>query len=143
MPNDDGGNLDRPVGELWVELTRDEKQRICNALVNRNQTDLVQALDTLDSRDLEVKREILDLQAPMALRDHVGSRACEASRCQTTRPTTSPSPVLARAHILPRVDHPSAATVTKHRRERLSRRQRGLELHGQCSQHDVSTNGRS
>ena len=47
MPKDDGGNLDRPAGELWVELSREAKQKICNALIDRNQSDVLQEFASL------------------------------------------------------------------------------------------------
>ncbi|KAH8773636.1 hypothetical protein F5883DRAFT_519613 [Diaporthe sp. PMI_573] len=47
MPKDDGGNLDRPTGELWVELSREAKQKICNALIDRNQSDVLQEFASL------------------------------------------------------------------------------------------------
>lgn len=47
MSKDFGHGLDRPVGELWVELSRDEKKRICDALIDRNQPDVVQEFASL------------------------------------------------------------------------------------------------
>lgn len=47
MPNDRGNNLDRPVGELWVELSRDEKKKICDALIDRNEPDVMQEFASL------------------------------------------------------------------------------------------------
>lgn len=42
MSNESGDGHARPVGELWVELSRDDKKRICDALIDRNQPDLMQ-----------------------------------------------------------------------------------------------------
>jgi hypothetical protein len=47
MPKDDGKSLDRPVGELWVELSRDQKQKLCRALMDRNQPDVLQEFASL------------------------------------------------------------------------------------------------
>lgn len=47
MSNQRGDGLDRPVGELWVELSRDEKKKICDALIDRNQSDVLQHFDNL------------------------------------------------------------------------------------------------
>lgn len=40
-------SLDRPIGELWVELSRDEKKKICDALIDRNKPDVVQEFASL------------------------------------------------------------------------------------------------
>lgn len=40
-------SLDRPVGELWVELSRDEKKKICDALIDRNKPDVMQEFASL------------------------------------------------------------------------------------------------
>lgn len=47
MPNDRSNNLDRPVGELWVELSREEKKKICDALIDRNEPDVMQEFASL------------------------------------------------------------------------------------------------
>lgn len=47
MSKESGDGFDRPVGELWVELSRDEKKRICDALIDRNQPDVVQEFASL------------------------------------------------------------------------------------------------
>lgn len=47
MSNQRGDGLDRPIGELWVELSRDEKKKICDALIDRDQSDVLQHFDTL------------------------------------------------------------------------------------------------
>lgn len=39
--------LDRPVGELWVELSRGEKKKICDALIDRNKPDVMQEFASL------------------------------------------------------------------------------------------------
>lgn len=47
MSNHRGDGLDRPVGEQWVELSRDEKKKICDALINRNEPDVMQEFASL------------------------------------------------------------------------------------------------
>ncbi|KAG6360953.1 hypothetical protein INS49_012021 [Diaporthe citri] len=47
MSNQRGDDLGRPIGELWVELSRDEKKKICDALIDRDQSDVLQHFDTL------------------------------------------------------------------------------------------------
>lgn len=47
MSNQHGNSLGRPVGELWVELSRDEKKKICDALIDCNQSDVLQHFDNL------------------------------------------------------------------------------------------------
>lgn len=47
MPDNRTNNLDRPVGELWVELSRDEKKKICDALIDRNEPDVMQEFASL------------------------------------------------------------------------------------------------
>ncbi|KAI7779036.1 hypothetical protein LA080_001382 [Diaporthe eres] len=47
MSNQRGEDLGRPIGELWVELSRDEKKKICDALIDRDQSDVLQHFDTL------------------------------------------------------------------------------------------------
>lgn len=47
MPDNRSSNLDRPVGELWVELSREEKKKICDALIDRNESDVMQEFASL------------------------------------------------------------------------------------------------
>lgn len=47
MSNQRANDLDRPIGELWVELSRDEKKKICDALIDRNQPDVMQEFASL------------------------------------------------------------------------------------------------
>lgn len=47
MSNQRRDGLDRPIGEQWVELSRDEKTKICNALIDRNQPDVVEEFASL------------------------------------------------------------------------------------------------
>lgn len=47
MSNQRADAIDRPIGELWVELSRDEKKKICDALIDRNQSDVLQHFDNL------------------------------------------------------------------------------------------------
>lgn len=47
MSNQRSDDSGRPVGELWVELSRDEKNKICDSLIDRNQADVMQEFATL------------------------------------------------------------------------------------------------
>ncbi|POS68987.1 hypothetical protein DHEL01_v212621 [Diaporthe helianthi] len=101
MPNNDGGNLDRPVGELWVELTRDEKLMVCNALVDRNQPDVVQTLETLDNQDLLPLRDLVDFRD---LRDHKDHRDRESLQRQWVRTLPLDSPLRPQVFKLPKAE---------------------------------------
>lgn len=47
MSNQRGDGIGRPIGELWAELSRDEKKKICDALIDLDQPDVLQHFDTL------------------------------------------------------------------------------------------------
>lgn len=47
MSDNRSDSLDRPIGELWVELSRDEKKKICDALIDRNKPDVMQEFASL------------------------------------------------------------------------------------------------
>lgn len=47
MSDQRSDSLDRPVGELWVELSRDEKKKICDALIDRNKANVMEDFASL------------------------------------------------------------------------------------------------
>lgn len=47
MSNQHSHGLDQSIGQQWVELSRDHKKKICDALIDRNETDVMQEFTSL------------------------------------------------------------------------------------------------
>lgn len=47
MSNQHSHGLDQSIGQQWVELSRDDKKKICDALIDRNQPDVMQEFASL------------------------------------------------------------------------------------------------